>query len=74
VSENLKNGLFRGEFFFSRKKKSPLRRAVSARAESYKKVRKQIYKKMFLLTHVFREPGSGIRDGKKSGSRIRDPG
>jgi hypothetical protein len=54
-------------------------RSVSARAESYKKVRKEIYKKIFLPPHVFydpgsgiRDPGSGIRDGKKSGSGIRD--
>jgi hypothetical protein len=57
VSENLKNGLFRGEIFFSRKKNHPSEgqffksdkmcnsygsRSVSARVESYKKVRKQI--------------------------------
>jgi hypothetical protein len=54
-------------------------RSVSARAESYKKVRKQILKKFFLPPHVFWDPGSeiwdpgsGIRDGKKSGSGIRD--
>jgi hypothetical protein len=35
-------------------------RSVSARAESYKKVRKQIKKKKFLLPHVFWDPGSGI--------------
>jgi hypothetical protein len=57
VSANLKNGLFRGEIFFSRKKNHPSEgqffknykmcnsyesRSVSARVESYKKVRKQI--------------------------------
>jgi len=47
-------------------------RSVSARAESYKKVRKQILKKNFLTPHVFWDPGSGIWDGKKSGSGIRD--
>jgi hypothetical protein len=39
--------------------------------ESYKKVRKQINKKIFLPPHVFWDPGSGIRD---PGSEIRDPG
>jgi hypothetical protein len=53
-------------------------RSVSARAESYKKVRKQIKKKNFLPPHVFlgsgiRDPRSGIRDGKKSGSGINIP-
>ncbi len=82
MSENLKNGLFRGKIFFSRKKNhtsegqffkndkmcnSYESRSVSARAESYKKVRKQIYKKIFYLPMLF-----GIRDGKKSGSGIRD--
>jgi hypothetical protein len=50
-------------------------RSVSARAESYKKVRKQIYNKNFLTSPCFfgiRDPRSGIRDGKKSGSGIRD--
>jgi hypothetical protein len=50
-------------------------RSVSARAESYKKVRKQILKKNFLPPHVFWDPGwekIRIRDGKKSGSGIRD--
>jgi hypothetical protein len=42
-------------------------RSVSARAESQKKVRKQIYKNFFYLPMFF-----GIRDGKKSGSGIRD--
>jgi hypothetical protein len=80
----LKNGLFRGEIFFSRKKNHPLEeqffkndkmcnsyesRSVSARVESYKKVRKQINKKFFLPPHVFWDPGSGM--GK---TRIRDPG
>jgi hypothetical protein len=51
-------------------------RSVSARAESYKKVRKQICKKFFLPPHVFlgsgiRDPGSGM--GKKSGSGINIP-
>jgi hypothetical protein len=68
VSENLKNGLFRGEIFFSRKKNhlsagsffkndkmcnSYESRSVSARAESYKKVRKQKENKIFLPPHVF---------------------
>jgi hypothetical protein len=37
-------------------------RSVSARAESYKKVRKQIYKKFFYLPMFFgiRDPGSGM--------------
>ncbi len=43
-------------------------RSVSARAESYKKVRKQIYKKFVYLPMFF-----GIRDGKKSGSGINIP-
>jgi hypothetical protein len=49
-------------------------RSVSARAESYKKVRKQIKKKKCLPPHVFgiRDPRSGIRDGKKTGSGIQD--
>jgi hypothetical protein len=57
VSKNLKNGLLRSEIFFSRKKNHPSEgqffkndkiynsyesRSVSARVESYKKVRKQI--------------------------------
>jgi hypothetical protein len=46
-------------------------RSVSARAESYKKVRKQIYLKKFFTSPCFL--GSGIRDGKKSGSRINIP-
>jgi hypothetical protein len=49
-------------------------RSVSARAESYKKVRKQIYKKKKILPpHIFWDPGSEIRDGKKSGSGINIP-
>jgi hypothetical protein len=79
VSENLKNGLFRGEIFFSRKKihlsegpffkndkmcNSYESRFVSARAESYKKVRKQKKEKKFFTSPCFW--GSGIRDGKKS--------
>jgi hypothetical protein len=43
-------------------------RSVSARAESYKKVRKQIIIKIFYLPMFF-----GIRDGKKSGSGINIP-
>jgi hypothetical protein len=89
VSENLKNGLFKGEIFFFKKKKSTLRRAVfkndkmcnsyesrsvSARAESYKKVRKQIYIKIFLPPHVFWDPGSGIQDPGWEKIWIRDPG
>ncbi len=35
-------------------------RSVSARAESFKKVRKQILKKKFLPPHVFWDPGSGM--------------
>jgi hypothetical protein len=35
-------------------------RSVSARVESYKKVRKQIYKKKILPPHVFWDPGSGM--------------
>jgi hypothetical protein len=34
-------------------------KSVSARAESYKKVRKQI-KNFFLPPHVFWDPGSGM--------------
>jgi hypothetical protein len=45
-------------------------RSVSARAESYKKVRKQIYKNFFLPTHVFL--GSGIQDPGWEKIRIRD--
>jgi hypothetical protein len=44
-------------------------RSVSARAESYKKVRKQKKKKIFTSPCFL---GSGIRDEKKSGSGIRD--
>jgi hypothetical protein len=47
-------------------------RSVSAKAESYKKVRKPIFKKFFLPPHVFWDLGSGIQNGKKSGSGIRD--
>jgi hypothetical protein len=43
-------------------------RSVSARAESYKKVRKQIYIKNVYLPMFF-----GFRDGKKSGSGINIP-
>jgi hypothetical protein len=43
-------------------------RSVSARAESYKKVRKQICKKFFLPPHVFWDPG-----WEKSGSGINIP-
>jgi hypothetical protein len=57
VSKNLKNGLFRGEIFFFKEKNHSSEgqffkndkmcnsyelRSVSARVESYKKVRKQI--------------------------------
>jgi hypothetical protein len=73
----LKNSFFRGEIFFSRKKNHPSEgqffkndkmcnsydsRSVSARVESYKKVRKQIYKKIFYLPMFFgiRDPGSRI--------------
>jgi hypothetical protein len=35
-------------------------RSVSARAESYKKVRKQILKKFFYLPMFFWDPGSGM--------------
>jgi hypothetical protein len=53
-------------------------RSVSARVESYKKVRKQINKKIFLPPMFFgiRDPGSEIRDpGSGMGkTRIRDPG
>jgi hypothetical protein len=42
-------------------------RSVSARVESYKKVRKQILKNLFLPPHVFWDPGS--RMGKNP-----DPG
>jgi hypothetical protein len=35
-------------------------RSVSARVESYKKVRKQIIIKNFLPPHVFWDPGSGM--------------
>jgi hypothetical protein len=45
-------------------------RSVSAREESYKKVRKQIFKKKNFTSPCFL--GSGIWDGKKSGSGIRD--
>jgi hypothetical protein len=49
-------------------------RSVSARAESYKKVRKQIKKKIFFyLPMFFWDPGSEIRDVKKSGSGINIP-
>jgi hypothetical protein len=43
-------------------------RSVSARVESCKKVRKQI----FLPPHVFWDPGSGIRDPGWEKTRIRD--
>jgi hypothetical protein len=83
VSKNLKNGLFRGEIFFFKKKNhlsegqffkndkmcnSYESRSVSARAESYKKVRKQIIKKNFYLPMFF-----GIRDPGWEKIRIRDP-
>jgi hypothetical protein len=49
-------------------------RSVSARAESYKKVRKQIKKnkKNSLPPHVFWDPGSEIRDPGWEKTRIRD--
>jgi hypothetical protein len=68
----LKNGLFRGEIFFSRKKNHPSEgqffindkmcnsyesRSVSAREESYKKVRKQKKKFFYLPMYVFWDPG-----------------
>jgi hypothetical protein len=47
-------------------------RSVSARGESYKKVRKQIYKKIFLPPHVFL--GTGIRDPGSGMGKNADPG
>jgi hypothetical protein len=88
VSENLKNGLFRGEIFYSRNKNhlsegpffkndkmcnSYESRSVSARAECYKKVRKQILKKNFLPPHVFWDPGSGMGKNPDPGSGINIP-
>jgi hypothetical protein len=85
VSENLKNGLFRGEIFFSSKKNHPSEgqffkndkmcnsyesRSVSARVESYKKVRKHKIK-IFFTSPCFL--GSGIRDPGWEKTRIRDP-
>jgi hypothetical protein len=49
-------------------------RSVSERAESYKKVRKQIYKKFFLPPHVFWDPGSGIWDPGSGMGKNPDPG
>jgi hypothetical protein len=53
-------------------------RSVSARAESYKKVRKQIIKKNILPPHVFlgsgiRDPGSGMGKNPDPGSGINIP-
>jgi hypothetical protein len=48
-------------------------RSVSARVESYKKVRKQIYKKFFLPPHVFWDPGSGMGKNPDPGSGINIP-
>ncbi len=45
-------------------------RSVSARAESYKKVRKQIYIKILLPPHVFWDPGSGMGKNPDPGSGI----
>jgi hypothetical protein len=53
-----KNHLSEGPFFKNDKMcNSYESRSVSARAESYKKVRKQIYKKFVLPPHVFWDPG-----------------
>jgi hypothetical protein len=85
VSENLKNGLFRGEIFFSRKKNHPSEgqffkndkmcnsyesRSVSARAESYKKVTDK--KKIFFTSPGFL--GSGIWDPRSGMGKNPDPG
>jgi hypothetical protein len=43
-------------------------RSVSARAESYKKVRKQIKKKKILPPRVFWDPGSGMGKNPDPGS------
>ncbi len=48
-------------------------RSVSAKAESYKKVRKQIKKKKFLPPHGFRDPGSGMGKYPDPGSGINIP-
>ncbi len=71
-----KNHLSEGLFFKNDKMcNSYESRSVSARAESYKKVRKQIFKKNFFTSPCFL--GSGIRDGKNpdpgSGINIPDP-
>jgi hypothetical protein len=47
-------------------------RSVSARAESYKKVRKQKKIKKILPPHVFL--GSGIRDPRSGMGKNPDPG
>jgi hypothetical protein len=87
VSENFKKGLFRGEIVFSRKKNHPSEgqffkndkmcnsyesRSVSARVESYKKVRKQIKLKNFFTSPCFL--GSGIRDPGSGMGKNPDPG
>jgi hypothetical protein len=67
-----KNHLSEGPFFKNDKMcNSYESRSVSSRAESYKKVRKQLYIKNFFTSPCFL--GSGIRDGKKSGSGINIP-
>jgi hypothetical protein len=80
-------------FFFSRKKNHPSEgqffkndkmcncyesRSVSARAESYKKVRKQIYIKKIFTSPCFlgsgiRDPGSGMGKNPDPGSAINIP-
>jgi hypothetical protein len=56
-----KNHLSEGPFFKNDKMcNSYESRSVSARAESYKKVRKQIKKIFFLPPHVFWDPGPGM--------------
>jgi hypothetical protein len=49
-------------------------RSVSARAESYKKVRKQIFKKIFFTSPCFLGSGMGKNPDPGSGINIRDPG
>jgi hypothetical protein len=48
-------------------------RSVSARVESYKKVRKQIKFKKNLPPHVFWDPGSGMGKNLDPGSGINIP-
>ncbi len=72
-----KNHLSEGPFFKNDKMcNSYESRSVSARAESYKKVRKQILKKFFLPPHVFGiwDPGSGIQDPGSGMVKNPDPG